>query len=175
MKIFSSVSAVLLSEVAITSPLRAHRGGLVAKQHNHIASCPSIETVRGTREAFARPSSDRVLILFSDLRQKKRRRSATSQRESGIHSCIAATLATRSRTKSPSTCADRLYFRSQTLKIKFTSKRPGIKPVEGGANMDELIGRLASKAGIDSAVAEKPSASFWVFSVTRDLPTRFRL
>ena len=40
--------------------------------------------------------------------------------------------------------------------------------------MDELIGRLASKAGIDSAVAEKTIGIFWVFSVTRDPPTRFR-
>jgi hypothetical protein len=28
-------------------------------------------------------------------------------------------------------------------------------PVEGGVNMDELIGRLATEAGIDSAIAEK--------------------
>jgi len=33
--------------------------------------------------------------------------------------------------------------------------------------MDELIGQLAAKAGLDSAVAEKPSASFWVSSATR--------
>src|SRR3954470_23735209 len=48
----------------------------------------------------------------------------------------------------------RLYFRTQTLKINF---RQAAYQTAGwdGANMDELIGRLASKAGIDSAVAEK--------------------
>ena len=50
--------------------------------------------------------------------------------------------------------ADRLYFRSQALKINAEVGDP-VKPVGDGANMDELIGRLASKAGIDSAVAEK--------------------
>jgi hypothetical protein len=47
-----------------------------------------------------------------------------------------------------------LYFRSQALKINRQADDP-VKPVGDGANMDELIGRLASKAGIDSAVAEK--------------------
>jgi hypothetical protein len=51
-------------------------------------------------------------------------------------------------------CGDRLYFRSQALKIKLTRRRPG-KTGGDGANMDELVGRLASKAGTDSAVAEK--------------------
>src|SRR6266702_6316949 len=53
-KIFSSVSAVLLSDVGIRSPLRVHQGGLVAKQHHHIASRPSIETVHGDR--YSTPS-----------------------------------------------------------------------------------------------------------------------
>src|SRR5438132_13154106 len=35
------------------------------------------------------------------------------------------------------------------------SRRPGENRLGTGQNMDELIGRLASKAGIDSAVAEK--------------------
>ena len=126
-KIFSSVSAVLLSEVAITSPLRAHRGSLVAKPHHHIASCPSIETVGGMG---CRRSSARVSQCFScffpTIRQKKRARSAKSQCESGIHSCIAATLAARIENQTAPMGADRLYFRSQTLKIKFTSRRPGI-------------------------------------------------
>jgi hypothetical protein len=73
-----------------------------------------------------------LLILFSDLRQKKPERSATSQRESGVHSCIAATLATRSRTKTAFARADRLYFRSQTLKINLQADDP-VQPVEGGA------------------------------------------
>jgi hypothetical protein len=48
----------------------------------------------------------------------------------------------------------RLYFRTWALKINF---RQAAYQTAGwdGANMDELIGRLASKAGIDSAVAEK--------------------
>jgi hypothetical protein len=98
-------------------------------------------------------SKTALLMLFSDLRQKKPEHSATSQRESGIHSCIAATLATRSRTKTAFACADRLYFRSQTLKINLQPDDP-VQPV-GRGNMDELIGRLATRAGIDSAVAEK--------------------
>src|SRR5438552_6064153 len=36
-----------------------------------------------------------------------------------------------------------------------TSRRPGENRLGTGQNMDELIGRLATKAGIDSAVAEK--------------------
>jgi hypothetical protein len=42
---------------------------------------------------------------------------------------------------------DRLYFRPQTLKIN--------SQANGRGTMDELIGRLATKAGIDSVVAEK--------------------
>jgi len=37
----------------------------------------------------------------------------------------------------------------------FISRRPGYQPAEGRGNMDELIGQLATKAGIDTAVAEK--------------------
>jgi hypothetical protein len=49
----------------------------------------------------------------------------------------------------------RLYFRAQALKINL-SKRLGKRAGWGrGKCMDELIGQLASKAGIDSAVAEK--------------------
>ena len=40
--------------------------------------------------------------------------------------------------------------------------------------MDELIGQLASKAGIDGAVAEKTIGIILGFLRTRDLPTRFR-
>src|SRR3954453_6240270 len=74
-KIFSSVSAVLLSEVTIASPLRAHRAGLVG---NHIASWLRNETVRGAHVSI-RPPRHARLILFSDLQEKKRERSATSQ------------------------------------------------------------------------------------------------
>src|SRR5271169_2149782 len=38
---------------------------------------------------------------------------------------------------------------------KITSRDPAGKPAEGRGTMDELIGRLAAKAGIDDAVAEK--------------------
>src|SRR6185369_2350790 len=37
----------------------------------------------------------------------------------------------------------------------FESNTPACKPVEGRGLMDELIGRLATNASIDSAVAEK--------------------
>ena len=51
-------------------------------------------------------------------------------------------------------CADRLYFTAWTLKIKIQAYDP-VKPAEGGGHMDELIGTLATKVGIDNAVAEK--------------------
>jgi hypothetical protein len=94
------------------------------------------------------------LILFSDLRQKNRGRSAITLHETGIHSCIAATLAARIENHDTLMCGDRLYFRSQALKINRQVNDPA-KAGWGRGNMDELIGRLASKAGIDSAVAEK--------------------
>src|SRR6185312_11137819 len=85
MKIFSAVSAVLLSEVAIASPLRAHRGDLVG---DHIASCPPIETVRGAHMSIRPPGYAPLLNLFSDLnptlRRKNRERSATSEREPAL-------------------------------------------------------------------------------------------
>src|SRR5439155_23453014 len=43
MKIFSSVSAILLSDVAIASPLRAHQGLNYPGHHDPIASCKPIE------------------------------------------------------------------------------------------------------------------------------------
>ena len=89
-KIFSSVSAVLLSEVAITSPLRAHRGSSVAKQRHHIASCPSIETVRG--RGHSPGLHDRGLILFSNSGRKTKAAVRQHGVNPRIHSCIAATL-----------------------------------------------------------------------------------
>jgi hypothetical protein len=47
-----------------------------------------------------------------------------------------------------------LYFRSQALKIIY-KQTTRLNRLGTGQNMDELIGRLASKAGIDSAIAEK--------------------
>jgi hypothetical protein len=49
---------------------------------------------------------------------------------------------------------DRLYFVFWKLKMIYEAGPGNLKPVEAG-KMDELIGRLAVKAGIDSAVAEK--------------------
>ena len=96
-KIFSSVSAILLSEVAIASPLRAHQGGLVATIISHPAR--RLKPSDGTDVSVRPPRRSALLILFPIFRRRNRERSATSLRESGIHSCIAATLATRSRIK----------------------------------------------------------------------------
>jgi hypothetical protein len=52
-------------------------------------------------------------------------------------------------------CVHRLNFTSHRLKIIFRNNTPACKPVEGRVNMDELIGRLATNASIDGAVAEK--------------------
>jgi hypothetical protein len=49
-------------------------------------------------------------------------------------------------------CGHRLYLVSRKVKI-ILGQGPGKLPAEG--NMDELIARLAAKAGIDNAVAEK--------------------
>src|SRR4051812_23440924 len=129
-KIFSSVSAVLLSEVAIRSPLRVCPGAMVAVRHNHIVSTPSIETVGRYRRNLS-PFSQRISYFFQ-LQWKNGWRGATNRRESDAHSCIAATLATRSQTKIASVCADRLYFAKQTLKIILQASDP-VKPAEGGA------------------------------------------
>jgi hypothetical protein len=48
-----------------------------------------------------------------------------------------------------------LYFTSHRLKIIFRKYSPACEAAEGQAHMDELIGRLATNASIDSAVAEK--------------------
>jgi hypothetical protein len=50
-------------------------------------------------------------------------------------------------------CADRLYFVTQALKIN-PQERSGKVRLRRG-KMDELVGQLAAKAGIDGAVAEK--------------------
>jgi hypothetical protein len=52
-----------------------------------------------------------------------------------------------------SACADRLNFAAQALKIN-PQEISGKSRLRRG-NMDELVGRLAAKAGIDGAVAEK--------------------
>jgi hypothetical protein len=83
------------------------------------------------------------LILFSDLRQKNRGRSAITLYESGIHSCIAATLAARIENHIALMGADRLYFRSQALKINLQADDP-VKPVGDGA----IYGRIDWTAGL---------------------------
>jgi hypothetical protein len=121
-KIFSSVSAVLLSEVAITSPLRVYQGGLVAQRHNHIASLPSIETV-GPRSTRLGPRSPRI-SYFSPSPTAKSVRGATIKREirrSLLHCCNTRGA---TRTKMALLCADRLYFTSWTLKIKLQAHDP---------------------------------------------------
>ena len=90
-KIFSSVSAVLLSGVAITSPLRAHRGSLVAKQHHHIASCPSIETVR--RQGRSSRASTSAASYFSPTREK----SEAAVRQHGVNPAFTLALLQHSR------------------------------------------------------------------------------
>jgi hypothetical protein len=47
-----------------------------------------------------------------------------------------------------------LYFVSQKIKIIHEAEDPASNRLRAG-NMDELVGRLAAKAGIDDAVAEK--------------------
>jgi len=51
-------------------------------------------------------------------------------------------------------CVRRLYFTSHRLKIIFESNIRHANRLRGGV-MDELIGRLATNASIDGAVAEK--------------------
>jgi hypothetical protein len=52
-------------------------------------------------------------------------------------------------------CVHRLYFTSHRIKIVLEYNIPACEPAEGAGHMDELIGRLATNASIDSAVAEK--------------------
>jgi hypothetical protein len=52
-------------------------------------------------------------------------------------------------------CVRRLYFTSHRPKIISEYNIPACEPAEGAGHMDELIGRLATNASIDGAVAEK--------------------
>jgi hypothetical protein len=118
---------------------------------NHIASWPPIETFSGEYVSVRSPHRS-LLVLFSNVQRRNRERSAINLRESGVHSCIAATLAQRSRIKAALVACISERRRSRSI----LSKRPGKRAGWGrGKYMDELIGQLASKAGIDSAVAEK--------------------
>jgi hypothetical protein len=67
-----------------------------------------------------------------------------------LHRCNTGT---RSRRKNELPDADRLNFAAQALKMnpQRTIRQNRLRR----GNMDELVGRLAAKAGIDGAVAEK--------------------
>src|SRR3954466_10584270 len=69
----------------------------------------------------------------------------------GTKSCIAATLGESKSSRWGWVACISARRRSRSI----LSKRPIKRLVGDGANMDELVGRLAAKAGIDSAVAEK--------------------
>src|SRR6185369_7685195 len=116
-KIFSSVSAVLLSEVTIASPLHAHRAGLVG---NHIASWLRIETVRGAHMSVRPPRHACFSYFFPTFGRKKRERSATSRRESALSLALLQHSANQNHLNG----AARLYFGSQALKI-IGIQRPG--------------------------------------------------
>src|SRR6185369_8523257 len=127
------------------------RAGSVAKPHNHIASCPSIETVGARDVATARGCASHT---FRQSKYKNGPYGAAIQRESRAHSCIAATLAAPSQTKSAS-CA-RIACNSVRIRSRsFHKQATRLSTGRGRGNMDELIGQLATKAGIDTAVAEK--------------------
>jgi hypothetical protein len=69
-------------------------------------------------------SEARASHTFFRVQPRNGRRGATNEHESGVHSCIAATPATRSQTKIVFMCADRLYFTPWTLKIKLEAHDP---------------------------------------------------
>jgi hypothetical protein len=82
MKIFSSVSAVLLSDVTIASPLRAHRGGLVS---NHIASCPRNETVGSANVSVRSPRIPASHTFFQEIENAAQQAGVNSA--SLLHCC----------------------------------------------------------------------------------------
>jgi hypothetical protein len=110
MKIFSSVSAILLSEVAITSPLRPHEGFQSPGVREHTASCRSIETgqrVSGIASPVGRNEIDR-LRAFHRRHLENDCRSPAICGEFRACSCIAATLAMLSLMNRTFKCGDRL-------------------------------------------------------------------
>jgi hypothetical protein len=74
--------------------------------------------------------------------------------KSHASSCVAATLAMRLKMNRSVECGDRLYFASRKLKMTLQDRTPVHSRLRRG-KMDELVGRLVTKAGIDRAVAEK--------------------
>src|SRR3954465_3728944 len=92
MKIFSAVSAILLSDAVIASPLRAHREVFVVKQRDYTAFYQTIET-RQRNGLILRPRRP-PRSYFSPIRQKIAERAARWHESHG-HSCIAATLRKR--------------------------------------------------------------------------------
>jgi len=83
---------------------------------NHIASCLRNETVGGANVSV-RPLHRLRFSYFFRPSAAKSRTHRNKPVESGIHSCIAATLAARIENHIALMGADRLYFRSQALKI----------------------------------------------------------
>jgi hypothetical protein len=74
--------------------------------------------------------------------------------KTGHCSCIAATPVTRLQTNRTLQCRDRLYFAFCKLKMITHGGGPAHNRLRRG-NMDELVGQLATKAGIDRSVSEK--------------------
>src|SRR6478609_1480681 len=136
MKIFSSVSAVLLSEVTIASPLRAHRAGLVG---DHIASRLRIETIRDGNVSI-RPLHHSCFSYFILLFREEIENAA---QQAGVIPAFTLALLQHLRRETALMDAARLYFRSQALKIKAEVGDP-VKPVGDGA----IYGRTDRTAGL---------------------------
>src|SRR6476620_1897610 len=136
MKIFSSVSAVLLSEVTIASPLRAHSAGLVG---NHIASWHRNETVRGAHMSIRPPRHARFSYFILLFREEIE----NAAQQAGVIPAFTLALLQHLRRETALMDADRLYFRSQALKIKAEAGDP-VKPVGDGA----IYGRTDRTAGL---------------------------
>src|SRR6185503_19191193 len=131
-KIFSSVSAVLLSEVAITSPLRAHRRSLVAKPHHHIASCPSIETVGAMITGVGLPRPASFSYFFPTVRQKKQREA----RKVGVDPAFTLALLQHSPRESRTAPPRRALFAciSDRRRSRSIDGSDPVMPAEGGGH-----------------------------------------
>ncbi|HEX9469209.1 MAG TPA: hypothetical protein VF957_06675, partial [Bradyrhizobium sp.] len=104
--------------------------GVLATGHkHHTACCKPIET--GQRPAQA------IAIVPSPTRDRPAARLLASKAGTNVGcrdkfcefrgwSCIAATLAMRSKLKSAHRCADRLYFVSQKIKINLIKQGAGV-------------------------------------------------
>jgi hypothetical protein len=138
-KIFSSVSAVLLSEVTIASPLRAHRAGLVG---NHIASWLRIETIR-EGNVSVRPLHHSCFSYFILLFREEIENAA---QQAGVIPAFTLALLQHLRRETALMGADRLYFRSQALKINAEVGDP-VKPVGDDGAKYGRTDRTAGRQG----------------------------